>query len=88
MIAQFSSEESFPAELDRVINITDGVLRSLIVLRASKGEHMINVVAIMGRLTYDPELRTTPTGVSVVRFQVAVDRNFQRAGRGAQGRLH
>ena len=41
---------------------------------------MINVVAIMGRLTYDPELRTTPTGVSVVRFQVAVDRNFQRAG--------
>ena len=40
---------------------------------------MINVVAIMGRLTYDPELRTTPTGVSVVRFQVAVDRNFQRA---------
>ena len=41
---------------------------------------MINVVAIMGRLTYDPELRTTPTGVAVVRFQVAVDRNFQRAG--------
>lgn len=31
----FSSEESFPAELDRVINITDGVLRSLIV---AKGE--------------------------------------------------
>ena len=35
VIAQFSSEESFPAELDRVINITDGVLRSLIV---AKGE--------------------------------------------------
>ena len=32
VIAQFSS---FPAELDRVINITDGVLRSLIV---AKGE--------------------------------------------------
>lgn len=45
---------------------------------------MINVVAIMGRLTYDPELRTTPTGVSVVRFQVAVDRNFQRAARSAR----
>lgn len=41
---------------------------------------MINVVALMGRLTYDPELRTTPNGVSVVRFQIAVDRNFQRAG--------
>ena len=34
----------------------------------------------MGRLTYEPELRATPSGVSVVRFQVAVDRNFQRAG--------
>ena len=35
VIAQFQSDESFPAELDRVINITDGVLRSLIV---AKGE--------------------------------------------------
>lgn len=34
-LINFSSEESFPAELDRVINITDGVLRSLIV---AKGE--------------------------------------------------
>ena len=35
VVAQFESEESFPAELYRVINITDGVLRSLIV---TKGE--------------------------------------------------
>ena len=35
MIIKFSCDESFPAELDRVINITDGVLRSLIV---AKGE--------------------------------------------------
>ena len=35
VLIKFSSEESFPAELDRVINITDGVLRSLIV---AKGE--------------------------------------------------
>ena len=41
---------------------------------------MINTVAIMGRLTYDPELRSTPSGVSVIRFQVAVDRNYQRQG--------
>ena len=27
----FSSEPEFPAELDRVLNITDGVLRSLII---------------------------------------------------------
>lgn len=41
---------------------------------------MINSVVLMGRLTFDPELRTTPSGVSVVRFQLAVDRNFQKAG--------
>ena len=41
---------------------------------------MLNVVALMGRMTYEPEIKTTPNGVSVVRFQIAVDRNFQRAG--------
>ncbi len=41
---------------------------------------MINSVIIMGRLTYDPELRTTPNGISVVRFQVACDINFSRSG--------
>lgn len=41
---------------------------------------MINSVVIMGRLTFDPELRTTPTGVSVVRFQVACDRSYQKSG--------
>lgn len=40
---------------------------------------MINSVVIMGRLTYDPELRTTPNGISVVRIQVACDRNYSRA---------
>ena len=35
VVAQFECDENFPAELDRVINITDGVLRSLIV---AKGE--------------------------------------------------
>ena len=35
VVAQFECDELFPAELDRVINITDGVLRSLIV---AKGE--------------------------------------------------
>lgn len=41
---------------------------------------MINSVVLMGRLTFDPELRTTSNGISVVRFQVACDRNFQRSG--------
>lgn len=35
MVVNFACDEKFPAELDRVINITDGVLRSLIV---AKGE--------------------------------------------------
>lgn len=39
---------------------------------------MINMVTLMGRMTYEPELRTTPSGVSVLRFQVACDRNYQK----------
>ena len=45
---------------------------------------MINTVAIMGRLTYDPELKSTPSGVSVIRFQVACDRNYQKSGEDRQ----
>lgn len=41
---------------------------------------MLNCAIIMGRLTADPELRTTPSGLSVTSFSVAVDRNFQRQG--------
>ena len=41
---------------------------------------MINTVALMGRLTYDPELKSTASGVNVLRFQIAVDRNYQRQG--------
>lgn len=41
---------------------------------------MLNVVALMGRLTADPELRTTPSGVSVTPFTIAVDRSFAKKG--------
>lgn len=41
---------------------------------------MINTVALMGRLTYDPEIKQTSSGVSVVRFQIACDRSYQKAG--------
>lgn len=34
MVINFACKEDFPAELDRVINITDGVLRSLIVAKS------------------------------------------------------
>ena len=45
---------------------------------------MINMVALMGRLTFEPELRTTPNGVSVIRFQVACDRNYQKDSQNRQ----
>ena len=45
---------------------------------------MINMVALMGRLTFEPELRTTPSGVSVIRFQVACDRNYQKDSKDRQ----
>ena len=41
---------------------------------------MLNVVAIMGRLTADPELKTTQQGTSVCSFRIACDRNFARQG--------
>ncbi|MBQ2382946.1 MAG: single-stranded DNA-binding protein [Oscillospiraceae bacterium] len=37
---------------------------------------MLNHITIMGRLTRDPEYRTTQTGLSVANFSVAVDRDF------------
>lgn len=37
---------------------------------------MINKVILMGRLTADPELRQTTSGISVCRFTVAVNRQF------------
>lgn len=38
---------------------------------------MLNTAIIMGRLTADPELRTTQSGLSVTSFTVAVDRNYK-----------
>lgn len=37
----------------------------------------INQVILMGRLTRDPEMRTTTTGKSIASFSLAVDRNTQ-----------
>ena len=38
---------------------------------------MINRVVLVGRLTKDPEFRTTQNGVSVATFTLAVNRNFK-----------
>lgn len=45
---------------------------------------MLNVVAIMGRLVADPELKTTPAGISVCTFRIACDRNFVQQGQQRQ----
>ena len=37
---------------------------------------MLNRVILIGRLTRDPELRYTPTGIAVTQFTLAVDRPF------------
>ena len=38
----------------------------------------LNKVALMGRLTRNPELRHTASGKSVANFTVAVDRDFEK----------
>lgn len=40
---------------------------------------MLNSIILMGRLTADPELRTTGTGTAVTTFSVAVDRDYQKS---------
>ena len=37
---------------------------------------MLNHIVLMGRLTRDPELRRTGSGIPVATFTLAVDRDF------------
>lgn len=41
---------------------------------------MYNKAIMMGRLCSEPELRTTPNGVNVCSFRIAVERRFQQKG--------
>jgi len=40
---------------------------------------MLNRVVLIGRLTRDPELRYSPSGVAVTNFTLAIDRKFKNA---------
>lgn len=40
----------------------------------------LNKAIIMGRITHDLELKSTPNGVSVLTFTIAVERNFVKQG--------
>ena len=44
----------------------------------------MNVVALMGRITATPELKTTQSGVSVTGFTLAVDRSYAPKGQERQ----
>ena len=45
----------------------------------------LNKVVLAGRLTGDPELKQTPSGVSVTNFRIAINRRFSsRGGEGAE----
>ncbi len=37
----------------------------------------MNVVALIGRLVADPELKYTPAGIAVCKLRIAVDRRFK-----------
>lgn len=41
---------------------------------------MINNVVLVGRLTKDPELKMTPSGIAVTRFTIAINRPFTGQG--------
>lgn len=41
---------------------------------------MLNHITVMGRLTRDPELRRTNSGIAVASFTVAVDRDYSKDG--------
>jgi single-strand DNA-binding protein len=41
---------------------------------------MLNKIVIMGRLTRDPELRTTNQGTMVASFSIACERDYQPGG--------
>lgn len=40
----------------------------------------MNKITLIGNLTHDPELRTTPNGISVCSFTIAVNRRFANPG--------
>lgn len=41
---------------------------------------MLNTVTLMGRLTAEPDYRTTQSGVALARFTLAVERDYQQNG--------
>ena len=40
----------------------------------------MNIIAIMGRLTADPEITSSTSGTTIARYTIAVDRRFAKEG--------
>jgi single-strand DNA-binding protein len=40
----------------------------------------LNKVILAGRLTHDPEMKQTPSGVTTTTFNIAVNRRFSKEG--------
>lgn len=38
----------------------------------------MNSVVLLGRIVFDPELKTTPNGKEVINFRIAVDKPYQK----------
>lgn len=55
------------------------LLTTQLLTRKGK-QKLLNRVILIGRLTRDPELRYTPSGVAVTEFTLAVDRPFTSQG--------
>ena len=55
-------------------------IQSLNLFDRNKEEHNLNLVVMMGRIVNDLELKTTPQGLPVCTFRLAVDRNYQKKG--------
>ena len=49
---------------------------------------MLNRVVLMGRITQELELKSTQSGVSVLSFTVAVERNFVKQGEEKASRFY
>ena len=50
------------------------------IIRILKEGTKMNNVSLIGRLTADPELKTTQSGINTVRFSIAVDRQYAKQG--------
>lgn len=62
------------------VEVTAMVSTAHISYHISRGfKQMLNRTILIGRLTRDPELRYTPSGVAVTQFTLAVDRPFKKA---------